>query len=229
MADDEVTMVIATLENRRGGPGVRAQAARMLGDLGDPRAVEPLLARIEDTADPFKIPVVTAVLEALPRFGAALEPALRRILDDPGDFRRRYVPRLLFAARGVEAAPALVTLLHDDDDDVAMNAATALGSLRDPAYAPALRAVMDDEALPALRRGVAASSLGMTGDPASYDALASLLGAGDPSLIAGAIDGLTELGDPRAVPLIQAVLASGRLDERTTRGAKLALISLRAR
>lgn len=224
---DAADMLIATLQGRRGGPAVRAQAARMMGELGDARAIEPLLGQIEDTADPFKVPIVTAVLEAIPRFGAAVVPALRRILADSGDFRRRYVPRLLVSAIGAEAAPALTGLLGDADDEVAMNAAMALGYLRDPAHAAALRAVVDDVSCSTPRRGVAASALGMSGGPNAYDALASLLGAHDPSLVAGALDGLAELRDPRAIPLIQALLASGRLDDRAARGAKLALISLR--
>jgi HEAT repeat protein len=229
MADDEVTMLITTLQSKRGGPAVRAQAARMLGELGDPRAVEPLLAQIEDTADPFRVPVITAALEAIPRLGAAAEPALLRLLEDRTDVRRRYVPRLLVSAVGTAAAPVLVGLLDDADDEVAMNAATALGSLRDPAFAPPLQAIVDDPSRPSLLRGVAASALGMSGSPTAYDVLAPLLGSHDPSLVAGAIDGLAELGDPRAAPLIQALLAAGRLDERTARGARLALISLRTR
>jgi len=71
--------------------------------------------------------------------------------------------------------------------------------------------------------------VGMSGGPDAYDTLAPLVGSDEQSLVAGAIDGLAELGDPRAIPLIQALLASNRLDERTTRGAKLALISMRAR
>ena len=228
-ADDEVAMLIATLQSRRGGPTVRAQAARMLGERGDPRAVEPLLAQIEDTADPFRVPVITAALEALARLGATAEPALLRLMQDRGDVRRRYAPRLLVSARGADAAPILVELLNDVDDEVAMNAATALGSLRDPAFAAPLQAILDDPSRPSLLRGVAASALGMSGSPEAYDVLAPLLGAHDPSLVAGAIDGLAELGDPRAAPLIQALLTAGRLDERTARGARLALISLRTR
>jgi HEAT repeat protein len=229
MADDEVAMLIATLQSKRGGPAVRAQAARMLGEHGDPRAIEPLLGQIEDTADPFRVPVVTAVLEAIPRLGAAAEPALLRLLEDRADFRRRYAPRLLVSAVGAAAAPALGGLLDDADPEVAMNAATALGSLRDPAFAPALQAILDDPSRPSLLRGVAASALGMSGSPTAYDVLAPLLGSHDPSLVAGAIDGLAELGDPRAVALIQALLAAGRLDERAARGARLALISLQAK
>lgn len=225
--DDQVPALLEMLGLRRGGPGLRAQAARSLGELGDPRAIGPLLDQIEDTADPFRLPVVTAALEALPRFGAALEPALRRILDDPADFRRRYVPRLWLSALGPAAAPELVALLSDADDEVAMNAATALGMLRTPEQAPALRGVLDDATRPSLLRGVAASALGMTGSPEAYEALAPLVGSDDPNLVAGAIDGLAELGDARAIPLLQALLAAGRLDERTTRGARLALISLR--
>lgn len=228
MSGDEVEMLIATMQSKRGGPAVRAQAARMLGDLGDPRAVEPLLGQIEDTADPFKVPVVTAALDAIPRFGAAAELPLLRLLEDRADFRRRYVPRLLAAARGTAAAPLLLRLLDDSDDEVAMNAATSLGSLHDPTFADPLRAIVADTTRPALLRGVAASAVGMSGGPHAYDTLAPLLGSGEQSLVAGAIDGLAELGDPRAVPLIQALLASGRLDERTARGARLALISMRS-
>jgi HEAT repeat protein len=139
------------------------------------------------------------------------------------------VPRLLVSAVGAAAVPVLVGLLDDADDEVAMNAATALGSLRDPAIAAPLQAIVDDPSRPSLLRGVAASALGMSGSSAAYDVLAPLLGSHDPSLVAGAIDGLAELGDPRAAPLIQALLAAGRLDERTARGARLALISLRTR
>ena len=228
MADDDtVSMLIATMRSKRGGPGTRSMAARALGEEGDPRAIEPLLDEIQDTADPFRTPVVTAVLEALPRFGDALEPPLLRLLDDRGDFRRRYVPRLLVSARGAAAVPTLVALLADGVDEVVLNAATSLGSLRDTAYAAALRALVDDPARPSLVRGVAASALGMTGDAAAYDALAALLGTGEGNLVAGAIDGLAELADPRAIPLIQGLLAAGRLDERAARGATLALISLR--
>ncbi len=226
--DDEVVMLIATMKARRGGPGVRAQAARLLGASGDPRAIEPLLDQIEDTADPFKTPVVTAVLDALPAFGLALAAPLHRLLDGPDDPRRKYVPRLLLSATGADAAPTLSALLDDRDEDVVMNAATALGALHDPAYAPALLQVLDDEARPALMRGVAASALGMTGASNAYNVLAPLLGSSVQSLVAGAIDGLAELGDPRAIGVIQALLAADRLDERTRRGARLALISLRA-
>jgi HEAT repeat protein len=169
------------------------------------------------------------VLEAIPRLGVAVEPALLAILADRGDPRRHYVPRLLVEATGSRAAATLVALLDDADDEVAMNAATTLGALHDSAYADALRAIVDDGAQPSLRRGVAASALGTSGAPGAYETLAPLLGAGDEHLFAGAVDGLAELGDPRAIPLIQAVLAGGGLDERTARGAKLALISLRAR
>ena len=224
--DDEVAALIAALQSKRGSPQVRAHAARALGELGDPRALDALLDQVVDTADPFKVPVVTAVLEAIPRLGVTAEPALLRLLADRDDARRRYVPRLLVSAIGAPAAPALAGLLDDADDEVAMNAATALGYLHDPGFTPALRAIVDDQEQSSSRRGVAASAMGMSGGPGVYEALAPLLGSGDASLVAGALDGLAELGDRRAVPLIQGLLAAGRLDERAARGARLALISL---
>ncbi len=228
MTQQDLEPLVATLQSRRGGPAARAHAARLLAETGDPRAIAPLLEQIEDTADPFKLPVVTAVLEAIPRFGAAAVPALKALLRDRDDARRRYVPRLLVAALGAAAAPLLEPLLCDGDDEVAMNAATALGSLRDAAHSAALRAVVLDTARTPLVRGVAASALGMSGGPHAYDTLAPLLASSEQSHVAGAIDGLAELGDARAIPLLQAILAAGRLDERTARGARLALISLRA-
>ena len=229
MEQDDVEALIGALQSKRAGPAARAQAARLLGEQGDPRAIGVLLEQIQDTADPFKLPVVTAALEALPRFGAAVEPALHELLEDRSDPRRRYVPRLLVSARGADAAPVLLALLDDADPEVAMNSATALGSLHDPAHAGAMRRVLDDESRPTLLRGVAASALGMTGSADAYSVLTPLLATRDKNLVAGAIDGLAELGDPRAIPLIQALLAAGYLDERAERGARLALISLRAR
>jgi len=227
--DDELAALVFALKSKRGGPGVRAQAARLLGESGNPRAIEPLLGQIQDTADPYKMPVVTAVLESLPRFGIALVEPLLGVLDIPGDIRRKYAPRLLVSAISADAAPTLVGLLDDSEEDVVLNAATALGDLRDADYAEPLRAMVDDEARPVGVRGVAASALGMTGAAGAYQALVALLGSDEHSLRAGAIDGLAELGDPRALPLLQALLSSNRLDERTARGAKLALISLRNR
>ncbi|HZS91072.1 MAG TPA: HEAT repeat domain-containing protein [Chloroflexota bacterium] len=221
--------LIATLQRKRAGPAVRAQAAHLLAEMGDPTAIAPLLEQVEDTTDPFQIPVVAAVLESIPRFGDAAVPHLEAILRDRADPRRHYVPRLLATIRGGAAAATLRALLDDENLDVAINAATALGLLRDPACGPALRALLDDATRPASLRGVAASALGMSGALGAYDALAPLAGSGDPDLVAGAIDGLAELGDARAVPLLKALLAAGRLDERTARGVRLALISLQNR
>lgn len=229
MSDDDVPVLLSMLEGSRGRPATRVAAIHSLGRLADARAIEPLLGLIEDTVDPFRIPVVTAALEVLPLFASALPPALDAILRAHDDPRRRYVPRLLMASVGADAIPRLLLLLRDGDDEVVMNAATSLGTLREPLQAPVLRALVEDISRATLVRGVAASALGMSGDPAAYDCLASLLGSREKSLVAGAIDGLAELGDPRALSVIQALLASGRLDEAVERGARLALISLRGR
>src|SRR5579859_269519 len=91
--DEQTTLLIEMLANPRSKPHVRAHAVRLLGESGDPAAIRPLIGAIEDTADPFKLPVVTAVLSALPRFGRAAVEAYREVLAGDDAVRRPYMPR----------------------------------------------------------------------------------------------------------------------------------------
>jgi HEAT repeat protein len=228
---EQTTLLIEMLANPRGKPGQRAQAARLLGESGDPAAIRPLIQAIEDTADPFKLPVVTAALAALPRFGAAAIAPYREVLAGDDTMRRPYMPRLLVETGDPGVVSLLLDCLHDRQPDVVINAITALGSVKTPQAFDALLAILDDPGQPPAMRGVAASALGTTGDPRAFEPLAALLHSGDRQLLGGAIDGLAELGDERAVEPLRALLArgDGALDESLERGVQLALISLSAR
>ncbi len=226
---EQTTLLIEMLTNPRTKPGQRAQAARLLGDSGDPAAIRPLIAAIEDTVDPFRLPVVTAALGALDRFGATAIDAYREVLAGTDTMRRPYMPRLLVQTHDEGVIPVLLECLNDHQPEVVVNALTALGSSKSPEAYDALLAVMDDPHQTAAIRGVAASALGTTGDSRAFEPLAAFLGSSERDLVGGAIDGIAQLGDSRAVEPLRALLKRGGLDTALERGAQLALTSLSAR
>jgi HEAT repeat protein len=232
MRDSEQTgLLIAMLTSARTKPGQRAQAARLLGESGDNAAIRPLIGVIEETADPFKLQAVTAVLGALPKFGSAAIEAYREVLASDDTMRRPFMPRLLAETGDPRVVPILLDCLHDREPEVVTNAITALGTLKAPEAFDALLALVEDPRLPPSARGVAASALGTTGDPRAFGPLAALLQSTDRQLLGGAIDGIAELGDERAVEPLRALLARAEdpLDAGLERGVRLALVSLSAR
>ena len=173
-------------------PGVRSAAAAALGQLRDPRAVEPLIAALDD------LPVRCVAAEALGQIG------------DP----RAVEPLAAFAGRGwlehdrsIEAlgaigGPRAVELLVDDlmypSAGMRKTAAEALDRL---AWSPS-----SDEAAAAYwaaKRDVGkCASFG----PAAVAPLALAAGDGDRHTREDAVAALGEIGDPRAVgPLIEAL------------------------
>jgi HEAT repeat protein len=221
--------LIEMLANPRTRPPQRAQAVRLLGESGDPAAIRPLIGAIEDTLDPFRLPVVTAALSALPRFGPAAIPAYREVLAGDDTMRRPYIPRLLVETGDPGVVDLLLECLHDRQPEVVANAIAALGSVKASRAGEALLDLLHDPEQPPAMRGIAASALGTSGDPRAFEPLAALLGAPQRELLGGAVDGLAELGDPRAVPLLRELLQRGGLDEALERGVRLALTSLSAR
>ncbi|MBM6400653.1 HEAT repeat domain-containing protein [Phycicoccus sonneratiae] len=119
-------VAIAALEDR--SPRVRAQAARTVGRIGDPRAARPLLhaLRLEGIH-------VGDAAEALVGLGHDAGEALLWALAE-GSPRARTVAAHLCGVGGVRAAaPLLVELVEQDDDlTVASAAVTALGKVGRP-------------------------------------------------------------------------------------------------
>lgn len=232
IAREETAPLLALLTNPRSRPPERAVAVRLLAELGDPAAIPVLLPLLQNTNNPFLVQVVSAVLTALPRFGEQAIPYYQDVLAGQDAERRIFMPRLLADTGAVErVVPLLIECLDDRQMDVAVNAAAALGTLRVASAADRLVDLLaDDQRAPALR-GVAASALGMVGDGRAFDLLAALLSAsatsaGDDEVLAGLIDGLAELRDRRAIPLLHAVLRERVLTDGVQRGIRLALLSL---
>jgi HEAT repeat protein len=129
-----------------------------LGPIGSERAVEPLLARLEDE----DASVRRAAAEALGPIGSerAVEPLLARLEDEYASVRRAAASALgrIGSERAVEP---LLACLEDEAGDVRRAAASALGRIGSEQAISPLLACLEDrradrriEALSALSQGI---------------------------------------------------------------------------
>ncbi len=117
-------------ELRSRDPAVREEAAKKLGDLKDPSAVEPLIVVLKKDKDRS---VRWSAEDALVSIGApAVEPLIKMLGDDSWRVRRRAV-RTLGKIRDPRAIEPLVAAMKTDDDCyVRKYAAKAIGEINDP-------------------------------------------------------------------------------------------------
>jgi HEAT repeat protein len=180
---------------RRGKAKTRQWAAVELGELRDPRGIEPLIQAIHSDYDvkfeaaaalaKFDDPrVVVPLIEAI-NFTYSAAEGLARI----GDAR---------------AVDPLIAALDQDDWMVREAAAKALGKFGDRrAVEPLLKTLSDRERL--VRRS-AAYSLGNLGDPCVVEPVIKLLDDGSELVRWSAAQSLEKLGDRRAIePLIKSL------------------------
>ena len=194
-------------------------AAKALGQIGDPRAVEPLIVVLKD-----ELVRITAI-EALGAIGdpRAVEP-LVAVLEDPEYYRREAAARALgqigdpraieplVAALGNTGPAAavlaqlgdrravvpLVAALRSKDRDVRKAAVEVLGVLCDARAVEPLIVALDE----ILLRRPAAKSLGAIGDPRAVEPLVAILREHE----GYAAEALGAIGDARAVePLLAAL------------------------
>ena len=147
---------------------VRRAAATALGQLGDPRAVNPLIRALNDSDSGVR----GAAATALGQLGdtRAVNPLITVIQNDEWSVREAAVAAL--GNIGAHAVGPLIAALHDQDEYVRRAAAGALGQIGDPRAVKALISALDDES--AAARQAAAEALGQIGDP---DAVEPLIGA----------------------------------------------------
>ena len=188
-----VEPMIAAL-GRPGDPRTRGLLALALGDSGDQRAFEPLVAALRDESEDLRGPAAMA----LGRFGdpRAFEPLLAVLGDADAGVRAAVVtslgqigdPRALeplatalakdeslvqgWAASALRnlgdpaAVEPLIEALGDPDKGVRWSAAEALAGFHDPAAVGALRAaLLDPEPSVSERAGIALQALGESPEP----------------------------------------------------------------
>jgi len=139
---DEISVLISALINDQ-SRDTRADAAEVLGEIGDKRAVEPLIDALKD-ADCM---VQWNAAEGLGKIGdkRAIEPLIITLKAENDILRERAAEALgeIGDARAVEP---LIGALNDEDEGVRSSAAEALGKIGDVrAVQPLINALKDED------------------------------------------------------------------------------------
>jgi HEAT repeat protein len=217
-----------------GDSSIRYGAANVLGEIGDSRAVEPLIRTLSDAnssvrsraawalgkiGDPRAAgPLIQALNDsdswvkllaasALSEIGdtTAVDPLIRD-LNSTNSSVRKDAAWALGAIGDPRAVDPLILALKDEDSYVRDAAAVSLGAIGDPRALDPLIAALEDKG-PSVR-SISAISLGGIGGPEAVDALILVLATRDEysTIQSDAADSLGSIGDPRAVdPLIAAL------------------------
>lgn len=170
-------------------PSVREAAAENLGDLGNTRAVGPLILALNDTAPNVR---EYAAL-SLGRLGdtRAVGPLIQTLSARDSDDRTSAAQALGWL-KDPRAVDPLILALKDGNSDVHWWAAYSLGKLNDTrAVGPLIKALSDTDSGV---RGWAAGALGDLGDTRAIEPLSQVLKDEDESVQSAAKDALTKLG-----------------------------------
>lgn len=219
---DKVAEQIAAL--RDGDWAIREDAARLLGQLKDPRAVAPLVSLLRDqdrsvrevAVDALRaigLPAVEALGACLTESDLAVQEAASAILVTIAD--ARVLPTLLLALRSnnwivrmhaaqalgrvknADTVEALIPLLQDKVKAVRDEAATTLAAIGDAAIPCLVRALKHDDWLVRLH---AVESLGKARSPLAVEPLLSVLfNDRDSAVREDAVRALGDIGDAQAV------------------------------
>ncbi len=214
-------------ELRRGDAAARRAAAEELGKAGDPRAVEPLIAALNDpdesvsnaaamalgqSRDARAIrPLAAALKQASTRWSAARalvelgDPALDTLATALAEAEVEVSKALLahlkqYGVKDPRLVPSLLGHLRSGDWSVRRSAAELLGGTRDPRVVEVLTEALRDENR--LVREEVARVLGESGDARIVEALLQALQSRDTAEVARA---LGKIGDPRALEPLAAV------------------------
>jgi HEAT repeat protein len=211
-----------------GAPEVRCAAADTLGRIGDLRALDPLMARLEDD----DISVRETVAEAVAKICAAASPqalthvqrAVKTVA--AGDFS-------MGAAGGASAISLLIMKIWEPDETVRTAAADALVKIGAPAVEQLIKAlnvaepemtelgVFDPDYI---LRATAARTLGRIGDKRAVEPLVARLTEPRVGVRIAAINALAKLGDARAVEPLCSVLFCGDSNVNVAAAKALGLI-----
>lgn len=150
----------------------RVYAVAILGEIGDPAAVDPLARALQDENDDIRCQASGAIV----KFGAGAAEPLRRMLTDPNPDTRILAAGVLGDSGETSAVEPLITALRDENDDVRGAAAGALMRMGGAAVEPLVAATKDADRNVRL---YAAGALKYIGDPRAIDALKDLARSGD--------------------------------------------------
>jgi HEAT repeat protein len=166
-----VQSLIGVIENP--DPDIRWKAAVSLGEIGDTRAIAPLVTMLGDS-DRF---VRSRAVYALAQFGTTAVPALSESLDHENADVRQSSVAVLGKVGGPETISALVRALGDPSVDVRQDAISALTKQDEDAFGALSDALGDRNSL--IRQGAAMALAGI-GDDRAIPQLKHALLSSDP-------------------------------------------------
>jgi HEAT repeat protein len=179
---------------------VRIQAAEALGQMGDARAVQPLIAAFKDQASEVR----RSALRALESIGEpAVEPLIAALKDPDSDVRRK-ASCVLRKVGDVRAVESLITALEDQRTVVRFHAAEALGRIGDARVTKPLIETLKKDQDKHVRK-LATNALRQMGE-STMEFLIAALTDKDADVRCRIVYALGEIGDDRAIePLIAAL------------------------
>jgi len=189
------------------GP-IRERAARALGEIGSPCAVESLIATLQDEDSTVR----RAVVEALGKIDnlRAVDPLIVALQDEEIGHVREAVLEALAKIDAPRAVKPLITALQDGVWTVRRVAVRALGKIGDPQAINPLIKVLKDDDDDSQMRAMAATALGQLGDSDAVKPLIAALEDEDWSVRQAAAETLGEIGNSEAVkPLINVLKNDG--------------------
>ena len=197
-----VPALLETVQATRTEDGdVREIALRALARIGDPRAVDALVASLA-SADGWLAPRLADILT---RHGSLVIEPLLAVLQQPGrPLARAWAANVLGEVRAAPAFAALARGLDDLEDEVRAKSATALGRLDDQRAIPYLLEHLLTDPAPFVRARIAAA-LGRFDDPEVIERLVRGLGDSAWWVRIRSIEALEQIG-PRAEPSLLTAL-----------------------
>ena len=179
---------------------IREEAARNLGELQDPRAVDPLITALHDSNHYVR----REAAKSLGRIGndKAIPPLIQALKDEDRSAREGAAEGL--ADMKGKALGPLLNALNDPDWHVRMGVLVALRIIGDKKGVPGIAASMKDENRFVRREAV--KSLGRIGDARVIPVLVEALKDEDRSVRMRAVGALSKIGGDQAIdPLIEAL------------------------
>ena len=197
---------------------VRTMAAKVLGKLGDPQAIDALIQGLLDEDEYVR----EMSSYALGRIGdsQAIEPLIYALRDRQWAVRESAA-YALGEIGGAQAIDALISALKGDNRNVLRRSSYALGRIGDPRAVQALaKALQNDDRLV---REMAADALGKIGNVQTVGVLANALGDKFRDVRKTAAFALGELGDQTAIDALRKRLQDKNEDFWVRKTAAFAL------
>ena len=187
--------LLATMEDK--SFNVRKNLVFILGKIGDPRAIEPMIALLENPDSQLQ----KIVAENVKKFNTESVDPLITALKKRDPNVRKIASEILGDIGDPRAIGPLIIALKDTNPDVRICAAQALGKLQDHRAVEPLIVSLKDKNANVRKNSV--EILGALGDSRAVEPLISALSDVDHSIKLCAVEALGKIGDPRAIdPLI---------------------------